>query len=259
MSQAESHNIFDRVLLRRRHKRFAPQFAAHDFLHREAAAGLLERRADIKRPLSRVLALGYGLEESGADVAASLAADVLPGGATARVVADEEFLPFAPRSFDLIVGNLNFHMVNDLPGALLQCRHILAPDGLLLAAMLGGETLHQLRHCLYEAEQAATGGVSPRVAPFAEAASMAGLLQRAGFILPVADREVIETRYPDILALMRELRGMGMGNTLHGRIRHPSRREIFARAAALYAERYPAPDGGVSASFEIIYLHGWNP
>lgn len=259
--------IFDRAVLRQRRARLAQGFARHDFLHHEIAERLLERRADVQRALPRVLELGchdgtitQALRAGGAQVVAAE-----PGGAFLRgiaaptVILDDEFLPFAPGVFDLVISNLHLHTVNDLPGLLTQCRRMLAPGGLFLAALLGGTTLWQLRQCLYEAEQNVTGGISPRIAPFVALQAAAGLLQRAEFDLPVADHEVIAVTYPDALALMRDLRGMGFGNALTDRLRRPTRRAVFAAAAALYAAKFPAEDGGVTATFEIIYLHGWTP
>ena len=267
MTTPESYRIFDRALLRQRLARLARQFGRHDFLHHETAARLLERRGDVQRDFSRILDLGCHdgvltclLRAQGSRVvAADLSADFLAAIPPPVAAADEECLPFAPYSFDLIVSNLNFHAVNDLPGVLLQCRYILAPGGLLLAAMLGGSSLWQLRQCLVEAEQRVTGGVSPRVAPLVDLRSAAGLLQRAGYVLPVADREIITMIYPDALALMHDLRGMGFGNILYSRQRHAARRAIFVAAAALYVEKFPASGGGITADFEIIYLHGWTP
>lgn len=254
--------LFDRRLLRQRRARAARRFAAHDFLHRAAADSLLERRADILKPLPRLLELGCHdaciARSLAAQGAAAITAD-LTAAFNPRLVCDEEFLPFAPASFDCIISNLNFQSVNDLPGALLQCRQILAPDGVLLAALLGGQTLHELRHCLYQAEQECAGGVSPRLNPMIRAETGAALLQRAGFILPVVDSESLTVTYPHALALLHDLRAMGLTNILHERRRAIPPRALFPRMAALYAERFPAPGGGINATFEVIYLHGWTP
>lgn len=259
--------IFDRQMLRARRARAAPRLAAHDFLYRFAAEQLLERRGDTNRPLRRVLALGCWegfivptLLAAGAQVvAADLATAALPPGARAAVVADEEWLPFAPASFDCILSNITLQSVNDLPGTLLQCRQALAPDGLLLAALLGGATLAELRQALYIAEQEVLGGVSPRVAPSIALDSAAALLQRTGFMLPVADSQLIEVRYPHALALLADLRGMGLTSILLDKARSPPPRRFFARMAEIYAERFPAPEGGIVASFELVFLHGWSP
>ena len=168
-------------------------------------------------------------------------------------------LPLAPAKLDLLVSNLSLHWTNDLPGALLQMRQALRPDGLLLASLLGGETLDVLRQALLEAELDATGGGSPRVAPFADLRTLAGLLQRAGFALPVADREVIEVTYETPLALMRDLSRMGEGNALRERLRSFTGRQTLLNAAARYQEIAGRPDGRVAARFEVMFLAGWAP
>lgn len=267
MTASATPQIFDRALLRRRRPRLALNFARYDFLHHEIAERLLERRADVQRPLSRVLELGchdglmtQTLRAGGAQVVAAECDPAFLRGITApTVVMDDELLPFAAGVFDCIISNLHLHSVNDLPGLLVQCRRALAADGVFLATMLGGATLWQLRQCLYEAEQQVTGGVSPRIAPFVALQAAAGLLQRAGFELPVADNEVIAVTYPDAWALMRDLRGMGLGNALTDRLRRPTRRAVFVAASALYAEKFPAPEGGITATFDVVYLHGWTP
>jgi SAM-dependent methyltransferase len=151
------------------------------------------------------------------------------------------------------------HWVNDLPGALSQICRALKPDGLFIAALLGGETLWQLRQALAQAESDVAGGLSPRVSPFAQLRDAAGLLQRAGFAMPVADTETIEVRYTDALALMRDLRAMAESNAVRERRMVPTGREVLARAAAIYEARHAGPDGRVAASFEVLYLHGWAP
>ena len=175
------------------------------------------------------------------------------------VVADEEALPFRPESLDLVVSGLALQHANDVPGALAQIRRALKPDGLLLASVLGGATLHELRQAFVAAESETAGGASPRVAPFADVRDFGGLLQRAGFALPVADADIVEAAYPDALALMRDLAGMGMANALVERRRAFLRRDTLFRAAEIYAERFARPDGRIIATFEIITLTGWVP
>jgi SAM-dependent methyltransferase len=175
------------------------------------------------------------------------------------VAADEEWLPFAPESFDLVVANLSLHWVNDLPGALVQIRRALKPDGLFVGALLGGATLTELRQAFTQAEAELEGGVSPRVAPFADVRDLGGLLQRAGFALPVADSETLRVRYGDPFGLMRDLRQMGLANALLDRRRSPLRRATLLRAAQVYAERFADPDGRLPATFEIVWLSGWVP
>jgi NADH dehydrogenase [ubiquinone] 1 alpha subcomplex assembly factor 5 len=175
------------------------------------------------------------------------------------VAGDEEFLPFAEASFDLIVSNLSLHWVNDLPGALVQARRALKPDGFFCAAILGGDTLFEMRRSLMEAEMELSGGVSPRISPFAEVRDAGGLLQRAGFALPVVDSDTITVTYDSPFRLMADLRGMGETNTGLGRRRTPTPRALMAEAARRYAELFSEPDGRIIATFQIIWLAGWAP
>ena len=175
------------------------------------------------------------------------------------MVADEECLPFEPASLDLVVSNLSLQFVDDLPGTLVQIRRALAPDGLFLAALLGGSTLHELRDVLAAAEIETTGGLSPRVAPFLDARDLGGLLQRAGFTLPVTDTDRVTARYATLFDLVADLRAMGATNPLVERTRRPTSRALFLRAAALYAERHADADGRLRATFEIVSASGWAP
>ncbi len=182
--------------------------------------------------------------------------DRLPG---ARIVADDEVLALEPGAHDLVIHALCLHWANDPVGQLVQCRRALRPDGLLLAVLFGGSTLSELRACLTEAEVAVAGGLSPRVLPMGEIRDLGALLQRAGFALPVADAAVTTVTYADAFRLMADLRSMGEGNALAARLRHPTRRGLFVDAARRYARHFPAQDGRISASFEMIYLTGWAP
>lgn len=271
---ADSSNnaiVFDRALLRRRRDRAAGRFAEHDFLFREVADRLADRLEDVRRSFPLALDLGAGDGAMGRALAGrkgieTLAALELAPGLAARndsgalrAAGDEEALPFADGVFDLIVSNLALHWVNDLPGALIQARRALKPDGFFCAAMLGGETLNELRLALYDAEAEICGGVSPRVSPFAEIRDAGGLLQRAGFALPVADREILTVTYGDVFALMRDLRGCGAANAAMARRRVPVSRNLFFAAAQRYAARWAEPDGRIPATFEVIYLAGWAP
>lgn len=260
--------IFDRHLLRRRLARAAPHFAAHDFLHRLSAEALLERHADLAPALPRVLCVGvqdgvlarhFGAQPSPRLVVADSVTAQLAAVGGHAVAIDEEQLPFAPQSFDCVMSNLTLQNVNDLPGALRQYRAVLAPQGAFLAAVLGGATLQELRHCLTQAELKLSHGVSPRVAPTLSAESLTTLLQRAGFAAPVIDTEKVTVAYPHLFALLHELRGMGFSNILRARQRRFTRRALFAEAAAQYAAQFPATAGGIRATFEFIYLHGWCP
>lgn len=174
------------------------------------------------------------------------------------LVADEERLPFASGAFDLAVSALSLHSANDLPGVLIQLRQALRPDGLMLVSVLGGRTLHELRGALLDAELELTGGVSARVSPFADTFDMAGLLQRAGFALPVADIDRHTVRYGSPWKLLEDLRGMGETSVLAGP-RRPLSPRMLARAMELYTERHAGPDGRVSATFEVITASGWVP
>ncbi len=264
--------LFDRRAWRRHRERAARQGLAGgavDFLHVEIAERLIDRLDVVNREFAVALDLGArdgGLARALAArhgtacvVAAEPATNFLVRAPGPRVAADPELVPFRDASFDLIASTLALHWTADLPGALVQLRRALKPDGLLLAAMFGGSTLVELRTVLFEAELAEEGGVSPRVSPAIELADAAALLQRAGFALPVADSETITVTYPDMPALLRDLRGMGETNALAARRRGGLRRATLARAALLYAERFGDDAGRIPASFEILFLCGWAP
>jgi hypothetical protein len=227
--------------------------ARADFLEREAAAIAKERLDLVNRPFPRVAIVGHGAPVW----AAALAGDARFGPPAA--LPEGEPLGFGGAPFDLVLHALWLHAANDPVGALVQSRLALAPDGLMIAALFGGETLAELRACLAEAEVAETGGLSPRVAPMGELRALGALLQRAGFAMPVADTERLAVTYPDAFALMRDLRAMGEANALAARLRRPTRRAVLARAAALYADRFAGPDGRIAATFEIVFLTGWAP
>ena len=258
--------IFDRALLRRRLRRALAQGPA-DFLLNRVIEDLDDRLTAVQKPFASIVDIGtpgIGLKARLATrfpkAALSRIAPLPEAGPLSRTaVGDPESLPLAPETFDLAVSALALQSVNDLPGALVQIRCALKPDGLFLGAMLGGRSLHELRTVLTEAETTLTGGVSPRVAPFADVRDMGGLLQRAGFALPVADSDVITVRYASMYGLMRDLRAMGATNPLVDRTRRPTPRMLFLRAAALYAERFADPDGRIRATFEIVSLSGWAP
>jgi len=263
---------FDRRLLRRRRDRAAAGLNAHDFLIREAAERLADRLDDIRRKFPLALDLGChggqmaatltgrgGIERLiQCDLSPAMARHAAANGSPA-LAADEEYLPFAGESFDLILSCLDLHWINDLPGALLQVRQALKPDGLFLAVLFGLGTLSELRDCLIEAEVEAKGGASLRVSPFADGRDGAGLLQRAGFALPVADMETVTVTYPDAIALMRDLGGMGESNAARARSDRFAGRELFGRAAAFYAQRHGEANGRVPARFRLLFLTGWSP
>ncbi|MCB5199241.1 methyltransferase domain-containing protein [Loktanella sp. TSTF-M6] len=179
--------------------------------------------------------------------------------ADARIVADDDILDLPQEAFDLVIHDLSLHWAQDLVGQLVQSRRALRADGLFLATLFGGQTLNELRSALGQAEARITGGLSPRIAPMGEIRDLGGLLQRAGFALPVADSDTITVTYTDALALMRDLRAMGEGNALDARLRHPTRRRVMDAATQLYADHFGTPDGRVTATFEIVTLTGWCP
>jgi NADH dehydrogenase [ubiquinone] 1 alpha subcomplex assembly factor 5 len=261
--------VFDRRAVRQ-HRERAARLGTAEFLFEEAAERLQERLDDVKRGFSRVLVLGTrrgGLARSirsraGIELVAEVddaigflrRADAGP-----RVLAEAEALPFVVGAFDLLLSPLALHWTNDLPGALLQLRRCLRPDGLLLASVLGGETLGALRRAFLEAELAEEGGVSPRVSPMADGRDIAGLLQRAGFALPVVDSDRISVTYESALALMAELRAMGESNAVRERRRHFMRRATLLRAAEVYRRLAGTADGRVTAEFEIVTMTAWAP
>ncbi|WP_091969118.1 methyltransferase domain-containing protein [Methylobacterium gossipiicola] len=258
--------LFDTALARARLAR-ARRADYADFLLARCADDLDDRLGAVLRRFGRAVDFGTPIS----DVALRLAAsgrcdsvlrlapvpDARPGLPLA--VGDPEALPLAPASIDLAVSLLALQHVNDLPGALAQLRRALRPDGLFIACLLGGRSLTELRQAFGQAESEVEGGISPRVAPFAEVREMGSLLQRAGFALPVTDVETLTVRYADPFALLRDLRAMGLTNVLTERRRTPLRRATLMRAAAIYAERFSDPDGRMRATFEILWLSGWAP
>lgn len=177
----------------------------------------------------------------------------------AALIQEADMLALAPMGHDLVIHSLGLHWANDPVGQLIQCRRALKPDGLMLAVSLGGQTLHELRSVLADSEVAISGGLSPRVAPMGEVRDFGALLQRAGLSLPVADSVTLTARYTSMWHLMRDLRDMGETNALQSRMRHPTRRALLDRAADRYAEAFAHPDGGITATFEMITLTGWAP
>lgn len=242
------------------------------FLKNRAALDAVERLEAILRqfPIAvdvgsrdgafgRALALSEAAGKIGMLVETDLSAPMLAGRMGVRVAADEEQLPFADGSVDLVVSTLALHWTNDVVGALVQIRRALKADGLFIGSLLGGATLTELRQVLLEAEAEITGGALPRVSPFADASDAAGLLQRAGFALPVADVDRVTVRYPHLFALLADLRAMGETHAPAERADRPLRRAVLGRAAQLYAERFSGEDGKIKATFEILTLTGWAP
>lgn len=256
--------IFDRDLVRARRSRAVSRGEGDSFLNDFVVPELADRLSLINRQFqtSAVIAADavrcattLGMGQMLGNV---ITADVTLGG-SGQVICDEEFLPFRPESLDCIVSSLTLHWINDLPGALIQMRRALKPDGLMIAGLLGGDTLSELRTCLLLAETSSSAGASPRVSPFLDVREAGGLLQRAGFALPVVDADRLTVRYRDPLALMRDVRAMGAANALASRSRRPLRRDVLMEACRLYAEQHSDPDGRIRATFQVIYLTGWAP
>ncbi len=261
---------FDRPAWRR-HRERAGRMASEnsEFLFREVGKRLLDRLDDITLSFPLALELGArdgalreGLERrNGIEtlVQCDSAGPFIRRGSGLRMVADEELPPLAPACLDLIVSSLALHWSNDLPGALAQIRRALRPDGLFLASILGGKTLHELRGVLADAEVTVTGGLSPRLSPMVDVRDAGGLLQRVGFALPVIDIDRIDVSYPDALTLMRDLRVMGETNAVAERPRGMARRDVLFAAAELYAERFGDSERRIPATFDALYLTGWAP
>jgi SAM-dependent methyltransferase len=245
--------LFDRALLKRRQER-ARKLGPVTFLLDRVAEDFSDRLQAVMRNFAEIADVwtpGELLRGQNAERFKSVT--------HLNLVSDSETLALQPQSLDLAVSALALQFVNDLPGVLAQIRHALRPDGLLLAAMIGGETLSELRQSFAAAEAECEGGVSPRVAPFADLRDIGGLLQRAGFALPVTDVDRVVVRYASAFALMADLRRMGATNILMERRRTPTRRATMLRMAQIYAERFADPDGRIRATFDIVWLSGWAP
>jgi SAM-dependent methyltransferase len=272
MSHPAPPQIFDRGLINRRLDRAwarAGGEAQADFLLVRAAEDLRDRVSLVKRRFRLAADFGSPGPHGAAVLAATGQVDCVVrvalteasrgNGAFLPAVGDLERLPVADGRLDLAVSLLALQTVNDLPGALVQMRRALKDDRLLIVAMIGGETLTELRQSLTIAESEILGGASPRVAPFVDVRALGGLAQRAGLALPVVDLDRAVVRYPDMFALVADLRGMGATSALHARSRKPLRRDVLLRAAAAYAERFADPDGRLRATFDLVWLAAWAP
>ena len=265
---SDAMTVFDRRTVRRHRDRAAPRLAEHDFLLREVSERLVDRLDDIRRAFPLTLDLGCHDGAVGRALAGRGGIDMLvqsdlsPAMAASaqglRVTCDEEALPFANSTFDAVLSVLSLHWVNDLPGALVQIRRSLKPDGLFLAAMLGGETLKELRAALGQADLSVEGGTGPRVSPFTDVRDAGALLQRAGFALPVVDTETIIVNYRNPMTLLYDLRGMGQTNAVVERRKSWSRRTTLLEAAARYVQAHPGIEA-VPATFQVLYLTAWSP
>jgi SAM-dependent methyltransferase len=255
-------SLFDRRLHRSRRQRW--QNNTPQFLNAIVVAELADRMAIINRPLRKMLAHGAAairFREAAQPLrpeSSIIASDVIarPG---LDLVFDDESIPIAAEGLEAFICLLGWEMANDVPGVLAQIRRALKPDGVCLAAVLGGETLHELREAWLLAEEAETGGATPRVAPFIHIGQWGQLLQRAGFALPVVDADRRTVLYRDMAALMNDLRALGLANSMLGRSRRPLTRRLLMSLARAYADRFSDPEGRLRATFEIIYLTGWAP
>ncbi|MCA0278656.1 MAG: methyltransferase domain-containing protein [Proteobacteria bacterium] len=260
--------IFDTSLvIAHRRRALAHPVASADFLVARAAEDLADRLATVERKFERGAAI-FGVSPAATAVLAAsgkvanvqrVEADAAFLGGGPGVISDPETIALEPASIDLAVSLLALQETNDIPGQLIQIRRALKPDGLFLGVLAGAGTLVELRESLLAAETELTGGASPRVIPFTDVRDAGGLLQRAGFALPVADVETVTVRYDTMFGLMADLRAMGATSALADRPRRPSTRRLFQRAAEIYAERFSDPDGRVRASFSFVWLSGWAP
>jgi SAM-dependent methyltransferase len=250
------HIIFDRKLLHERQRR-ADRIGGENFLLERATEELSDRLATITRKFPRVALIetpkAASLKEKLVASRQIEAIDIINIEDAAETVRAE------PARYNLAISLLSMQWLNDLPGVLAQIKRLLKPDGLLLAAMIGGDTLTELRDSFASAESEIEGGISPRVSPFVEVRTLGGLLQRAGLALPVTDVDRLTVRYANALELMRDLRRMGATNALRERNRKPLKRTTLLRAAEIYRERYADADSRVRATFEILWLSGWAP
>ncbi len=261
--------LFDRRRLRVRRDQAALSYHQYDFLKRRVSNDILERLDDVPRAFPKALDLGSHdghlakalSKRTGTDwtVACDLSERFAAACPRPSLVGDESALPFAEGSFDLVVSALSLHWIDDLPGALIQARRALKPDGLFLAALFGAGTLRELRTCFLEAETSALGGAGLRIAPLPGLQDAANLLQRAGFSLPVADVEKITVRYDTPFHLMADLKGMGERAAFAAPAKGGLSRRILVDMAKRYAEQFADPDGRLRASFEIIHIQGWSP
>lgn len=261
--------IFDKkAIAANRHRALRAADPKAAFLLDIAAEELAERLAVVERQFETAVEL-HGATGAAARAASATgkiqtmlrveAEKAYGGPGEISSEAPLEDVPLTAQSANLILAPLNLHLTNDTPGVFIQIRRALRPDGLFLAAIPGSGTLQELRDVLLATEAEMSGGASPRVIPFPDVRDVGGLLQRAGFSLPVIDAETYTVRYDSIFPLMRDLRAMGMANPLAARSRKPLSRAFFLRAAEIYAERYSDPDGRIRATFAIIYVSGWAP
>ncbi len=265
---SDAPRLFEQGLIRTRLKRAIRQ-GAEDFLLARAGADLSDRLSAVLRHFDVVVDWGtpgphaadalLASGKVGRLIRSAPLIEALAPSPYPSIVADAGLFPFGRESVDAVISLLALQTVDDLPGALMQIRRALKPDGLFLACLIGGSSLTELRQSLAAAESEIEGGISPRVAPFADISDLGGLLQRAGFALPVSDVDSFTVRYASPLGLMHDLRRMGATNALTERRKSPMRRATLIRAMEIYAERFSDPDGRIRASFELIWISGWTP
>ncbi len=261
--------LFDRALLRQRRKKAATTLENVDYLLEYVHEDLIDRLRVIMRSFPQTLNLGshHGKLTSRLNDLNNISNvysldsvfEMVSKTNALQIQGDEECIPIAAESLDLVVSALSLQFVNDLPGAFSQIRHCLKPDGAFIGALFGGESLAELRQVFLMAEEELYGGASPRIAPFVDVRDMGHLLQRAGFALPVTDRDVLKVRYTSATHLMKELQAMGMSNVMTDRSSSHNTKALFKRVNELYAEHYSEGDGKIYAHFELIYLMGWAP
>lgn len=277
-------HVFDRKLVQSHRDKtiVAEDSQYYDYLRVEVARRLVDRLDDITRKFPRALDLGChrghiynlladpdnagigGIESLVQCDLSQVAVEQARANAqgkpldTTFVVSDEEDLPFADQQFDLVLSSMSLHWVNDIPGVLTKIRNILKPDGAFIGAMVGGNSLAELRYCIYLAEQERRGGISPHTSPMVQSSDVAGLMQGAGFALPTIDIDTITIGYPNALALMEHLVAMGEGTAALNR-QYNVGRDTFLAAAAIYQEKYGEPDGTVPATFQVVSMIGWSP
>ncbi len=255
--------IFNRDIVRDHMRRALPEISHHDFMWQHCATQLKERLLDIKRDFAQSVEISitpYVLtDEFLAQKNMGVITHASPLAGNGAVIIDEEFLPFAQQSLDAVISTGHLHWVNDVPGALVQLRQALKPDGVLVGALFGGETLRELRECMSQAEIELYGGVSPRLSPFIGLQDMAALMQRTHFALPVVDNEIVTVNYSSFSKLIADLRGMGHTNAIAKRSTKPLSKKFWQRTEELYRQHHVNQDGKLQVTVEMIYFLGWAP
>jgi len=253
------NNIFDKSLWRARLNHHHQKFTHHDFLHEWVDTQIINRLDVVKKEYEHTLYIGHTpARYSSIDKIKEIVHLSPFYRSRSHIVGDDEFLPIKDNALDLIISNLSLHHTNDLLGALIQSQYSLKADGLFIGALLGGETLFELRQCLQQAEMEIYGGISPRIAPFADIKSLGGLMQRTQYALPVIDSEKVIVEYSNFKKMLHDLRYMGEGNTLIERKKSPVGKKFWRRTEEIYKEQF-SEDQKFIATFEIIFLLGWKP